>query len=397
MIVDWVPAHFPRDEWALARFDGTALYEHADPRRGAQPDWGTLVFNFGRNEVRNFLVANALYWIEEFHIDGLRVDAVASMLYLDYSRKPGEWIPNQYGGRENLEAIAFIKQFNEQVHSRHPGVMTIAEESTAWPAVSRPTSSGGLGFTFKWNMGWMHDTLDYISKDPIFRRYHQQQLTFGLWYAWAENFILPLSHDEVVHLKASLIGKTPGDRWQRFANLRALFGWMWAHPGKKLLFMGGEFAQWAEWNHDRSLDWHLLEEPDHAGMQRLVADLCHVYQQIARAVGGGRQQRGLPLDRRRQRRPERGQLRAHGRARPSRAWPASPTSRRRCTTASASACPRAGAWREVINTDAADYGGSGGRQPGPRGDRGDELARLRAVGADDGAAARRGLAGAPEE
>ncbi len=358
VIVDWVPAHFPRDEWALARFDGTALYEHADPRRGAQPDWGTLVFNFGRNEVRNFLVANALYWIEEFHVDGLRVDAVASMLYLDYSRKPGEWIPNQYGGRENLEAIAFIKQFNEQVHSRHPGVMTIAEESTAWPAVSRPTASGGLGFTFKWNMGWMHDTLDYISKDPIFRRYHQQQLTFGVWYAWAENFILPLSHDEVVHLKASLIGKTPGDRWQRFANLRALFGWMWAHPGKKLLFMGGEFAQWAEWNHDRSLDWHLLDEPDHAGMQRLVGDLCRVYRSIPalwevdgnsegfRWIDAGNVDQSVVSF-----------VRYDASGHPGAACIAnfSPTVYHGFRVG----LPLAGAWREVINSDAADYGGSG--------------------------------------
>ncbi|HEY2593872.1 MAG TPA: 1,4-alpha-glucan branching protein GlgB, partial [Chloroflexota bacterium] len=358
VIVDWVPAHFPRDEWALARFDGTALYEHADPRRGAQPDWGTLVFNFGRNEVRNFLVANALYWIEEFHIDGLRVDAVASMLYLDYSRKAGEWIPNQYGGRENLEAIAFIKEFNEQVHSRHPGVMTIAEESTAWPAVSRPTSSGGLGFTFKWNMGWMHDTLDYISKDPVFRRYHQQQLTFGLWYAWAENFILPLSHDEVVHLKASLIGKTPGDRWQRFANLRALFGWMWAHPGKKLLFMGGEFAQWAEWNHDSSLDWHLLEQPDHAGMQRLVADLCHVYREtpaLWEVDGSSEGFRWIDAGNVDQSVISFVRLDAHGHPGVACIANFSPAVYQGFRVG----LPAAGPWREVINTDAADYGGSG--------------------------------------
>ena len=273
VILDWVPAHFPRDDWALARFDGTALYEHIDPRRGEQPDWGTLVFNFGRNEVRNFLVANARYWVEEFHIDGLRVDAVASMLYLDYSRREGEWVPNQYGGRENLEAIAFLREFNEALHGDHPGVITVAEESTAWPGVSRPTSTGGLGFNFKWNMGWMHDTLDYISKDSVFRRYHHHQMTFGLWYAWSENFVLPLSHDEVVHQKRSLLGKMPGDRWQQFANLRALFGWMWAHPGKKLLFMGGELGQWAEWSHRQSLDWHLLEYPEHLGVQRLVQDI----------------------------------------------------------------------------------------------------------------------------
>ena len=273
VILDWVPAHFPRDDWALARFDGTALYEHIDPRRGEQPDWGTLVFNFGRNEVRNFLVANARYWVEEFHIDGLRVDAVASMLYLDYSRREGEWVPNQYGGRENLEAIAFLREFNETLHTDHPGVITVAEESTAWPGVSRPTSTGGLGFTFKWNMGWMHDTLDYISKDSVFRRYHHHQMTFGLWYAWSESFVLPLSHDEVVHRKRSLLSKMPGDRWQQLANLRALFGWMWAHPGKKLLFMGGELGQWAEWSHRQSLDWHLLEHPEHLGVQRLVQDL----------------------------------------------------------------------------------------------------------------------------
>jgi 1,4-alpha-glucan branching enzyme len=358
VIVDWVPAHFPRDEWALAQFDGTALYEHADPRRGAQPDWGTLVFNFGRNEVRNFLVANALFWIEEFHIDGLRVDAVASMLYLDYSRKAGEWVANQYGGRENLEAIAFLREFNEQVHSRHPGAMTIAEESTAWPAVSRPTASGGLGFTFKWNMGWMHDTLDYISKDPIFRRYHHQQLTFGVWYAWAENFILPLSHDEVVHLKGSLIGKMPGDRWQQFANLRTLFGWMWAHPGKKLLFMGGEFAQWAEWNHDRSLDWHLLDQPEHAGMQRLVADLCHVYQRTPalwqvdgssdgfRWVDAGNVDQNVVSF-----------VRMDASGTPGLACIAnfSPNVYHDFRVG----LPVAGAWTEVINTDSVDYGGSG--------------------------------------
>ena len=273
VILDWVPAHFPRDEWALARFDGTALYEHIDPRRGEQPDWGTLVFNFGRNEVRNFLIANARYWVEEFHIDGLRVDAVASMLYLDYSRKAGEWLPNKYGGRENLEAIGFLREFNEVIHGDYPGVITAAEESTAWPGVSRPTSSGGLGFTFKWSMGWMHDTLDYMTKDPIFRRYHQHQLTFAFLYAWSENFVLPLSHDEVVHMKGSLLTKMPGDRWQKFANLRALLAWMWAHPGKKLLFMGGELAAAAEWNHDRSLDWHLLEYPEHRGVQRLVQDI----------------------------------------------------------------------------------------------------------------------------
>ena len=277
VIVDWVPAHFPRDAWALARFDGTALYEHADPRQGEHPDWGTLVFNFGRNEVRNFLVANALFWIDEYHIDGLRVDAVASMLYLDYSRNHGEWLPNPFGGRENLEAIDFIRETNAVVHRVHPGVMMIAEESTSWPAVSRPTHLGGLGFGFKWNMGWMNDTLVYFTKEPVHRRWHHHQLTFALLYAFHENFILPLSHDEVSHGKRSLLSKMPGDRWQQFANLRALLAWMWAHPGRQLLFMGGEIAQNDEWKHDGSIDWHLLEHPEHRGVQDLVRVLNHTY------------------------------------------------------------------------------------------------------------------------
>jgi 1,4-alpha-glucan branching enzyme len=276
IIVDWVPAHFPKDQFALARFDGTALYEHADPRQGEHPDWGTLVFNFGRHEVRNFLVANALYWIEEFHIDGLRVDAVASMLYLDYSRKQGEWVPNRFGGRENLDAVEFLKDLNTVVYGAHPGVMTVAEESTAWPAVSKPTYVGGLGFGFKWNMGWMHDTLQYFSKDAVHRRHHHHQLTFGLLYAFSENFVLPLSHDEVVHGKGSLVGKMPGERHVQLANLRALLAWMWAHPGSRLLFMGGELAQVQEWSHDRSLDWHLLDDPGHAGVQALVRTLNHL-------------------------------------------------------------------------------------------------------------------------
>jgi 1,4-alpha-glucan branching enzyme len=281
VILDWVPGHFPRDDFALARFDGTALYEHADPRRGAHPEWGTLVFNHGRNEVRNFLVSNALFWLEEYHADGLRVDAVASMLYLDYSRQEGEWIPNRFGGREDLDAVAFLKQLNEVVHAREPGIISAAEESTAWPGVSRPTYLGGLGFGFKWNMGWMHDTLGYFQQDPIYRRWHHHELTFSLVYAFTENFILPLSHDEVVHGKGSLYGKMPGDRWQKLANLRALYAYMWAHPGKKLLFMGGEFAQEAEWSHERSLDWHLLERPEHAGIQSLVRDLNHAYRSEA--------------------------------------------------------------------------------------------------------------------
>jgi 1,4-alpha-glucan branching enzyme len=277
VIVDWVPAHFPRDEFALARFDGTALYEHEDPRKGSHPDWGTLVFNFGRNEVRNFLVANALFWLQEYHIDGLRVDAVASMLYLDYSRNPGEWIPNVFGGRENLEAVSFLKETNESVYAEHPGALMIAEESTAWPAVSRPTYLGGLGFGFKWNMGWMHDTLQYFSRDPLFRRYHQNELTFGLIYAWTENFVLPLSHDEVVHGKGSLMTKMPGDRWQQLAGLRALFGWMWAHPGKQLIFMGCELADDHEWSHEHSLNWDLLHNPEHAGVRAAVQALNRVY------------------------------------------------------------------------------------------------------------------------
>ena len=279
VIVDWVPAHFPKDEWALAQFDGTALYEHADPKKGEHPDWGTLVFNYGRNEVRNFLTANALYWIDEMHVDGLRVDAVASMLYLDYSRKEGEWVPNPFGGRENLEAISLMKDLNTVIHGAHPGVLMLAEESTAWPGVSRPVHLGGLGFGFKWNMGWMHDTLSYFSKDPIYRRFHHNQLTFSMMYAWSENFVLPLSHDEVVHGKGSLYRKMPGDPWQKRANLRALYAYMWAHPGKQLLFMGGEIAQDREWDHDSSLDWHLQSDPGHAGVQRLVADLNRLYRE----------------------------------------------------------------------------------------------------------------------
>ncbi len=277
VLLDWVPGHFPRDDWALARFDGTAVYEHADPRRGAHPDWGTLVFNHGRAEVRNFLLANALYWLEEFHVDGLRVDAVASMLYLDYSRREGEWLPNRFGGREDLDAVSFLKELNEVVHGREPGVVSAAEESTAWPGVSRPTYLGGLGFGLKWNMGWMHDTLDYLQRDPVYRRFHHHQLTFSLMYAFSENFILPLSHDEVVHGKGSLLQKMPGDRWQQLANLRALYAYMWAHPGKKLLFMGGELAQEREWDVEGSLEWHLLERPEHAGVRSLVRDLNRLY------------------------------------------------------------------------------------------------------------------------
>ncbi len=273
VLIDWVPGHFPRDAFALGRFDGSALYEHEDPREGAHPDWGTLIFNFGRHEVRNFLLANALFWLDEYHLDGLRVDAVASMLYRDYSRREGEWLPNAFGGRENLEAISFLKELNHTVTERVPGALVIAEESTAWPQVSRPVHEGGLGFSHKWNMGWMHDTLAYFSRDPLFRRYHHHQLTFGLLYAFSERFVLPLSHDEVVHGKRSLLSKMPGDDWQKLANLRALYGWMWAHPGKKLLFMGGELGQWNEWNHEASLDWHLHQSPPHAALGALVARL----------------------------------------------------------------------------------------------------------------------------
>ncbi len=359
VIVDWVPAHFPRDDWALARFDGSALYEHADPRQGSHPDWGTLVFNLGRNEVRNFLVANALYWFSEFHIDGLRVDAVASMLYLDYSREPGEWVPNVFGGRENLDTVAFLRELNEVAYATHPGVITVAEESTAWPAVSRPTYLGGLGFGFKWNMGWMHDTLEYFSKDPIHRRYHHDELTFGLLYAFTENFILPLSHDEVVHGKGSLIAKMPGDRWSELANLRCLYAWMWAHPGKQLIFMGDEIAQGAEWSHERSLDWHLLEDPGNAGVQSLVRDLNWTYRDTPALWEADGAPEGFAwIDAsdvehnvlsflRRAAPPGRGVVACVANL--------SPVVRHGYRIG----LPAAGVWREVLNTDAACYGGSG--------------------------------------
>ncbi len=279
MILDWVPGHFPSDDFALASFDGTALYEHSDPREGYHQDWNTLIYNYGRREVSNFLVGNALYWIERFGIDALRVDAVASMIYRDYSRKEGEWVPNEYGGRENLEAIEFLRNTNRVLGEQTPGAVTMAEESTDFAGVTRPSSTGGLGFWFKWNLGWMHDTLDYMQLDPIYRRYHHDKMTFGMLYNYTENFVLPLSHDEVVHGKKSILDRMPGDAWQKFANLRAYYGWLFAFPGKKLLFMGNEFAQGREWNHDASLDWHLLEGGDnwHHGVQRLVRDLNHTY------------------------------------------------------------------------------------------------------------------------
>jgi len=277
VVVDWVPAHFPRDGHGLRRFDGTALYEHADPRQGDHRDWGTHIFNYGRHEVRNYLISNALFWFDKYHIDGVRVDAVASMLYLDYSREEGDWLANEYGGRENLHAISFLKELNEQAHLQHPGVLTIAEESTAWPGVSRPTYLGGLGFSLKWNMGWMNDTLRYMGHDPVHRKYHHDELTFSLIYAFHENFVLPLSHDEVVHMKGSLMDQVPGDLWQKFANMRMLFSYMWTHPGKKLLFMGGDFGQWNEWNFDTSLQWDLMQWDTHRGLNKCVADLNHLY------------------------------------------------------------------------------------------------------------------------
>jgi 1,4-alpha-glucan branching enzyme len=279
VILDWVPSHFPDDPHGLARFDGTHLYEHADPRLGFHPEWKSAIFNYGRHEVRAFLASSAHFWLEKYHVDGLRVDAVASMLYLDYGRKHGEWIPNTYGGKENLDAIEFLKHLNIAVGRDFPDTRTIAEESTSWPMVSRPVVTGGLGFSMKWNMGWMHDTLDYFKHDPVYRRFHHDALTFSLWYAFSENFVLPLSHDEVVYGKRSLLDKMPGDRWQKFANLRLLFGYMWTHPGKKLLFMGGEFGQWREWAHEGQLDWDLTQEGDHSGLQRWVADLNRAYRE----------------------------------------------------------------------------------------------------------------------
>ena len=298
VILDWVPAHFPTDEHGLAYFDGTHLYEHDDPRQGVQREWNTFLYNFGRREVRNFLISNALFWFDKYHIDGLRADAVASMLYLDYAKKEGEWIPNRFGGRENLEAIDFLRALNEHVYAEHPRATTIAEESTAWPMVSKPTYLGGLGFGFKWNMGWMHDTLAYMSKDPIYRAYHHNQILFSIMYAFSENFVLPFSHDEVVYGKGSMLRKMPGDDWRKFANLRLLYGYMFGHPGKKMLFMGDDFGQWNEWNHDSSLDWHLLErDPRHKQLQRWVRDLNTLHARRACALRTGFRPAGFRVDR----------------------------------------------------------------------------------------------------
>lgn len=357
VLMDWVPAHFPKDDWALARFDGTCLYEHPDPRLGEHPDWGTYVFDFGRREVRNFLVSNAIYWLEEFHIDGLRVDAVASMLYLDYSRDDGQWVPNQFGGRENLDAVQFLQEMNATVYKRVPGVVTIAEESTAWPGVTTPTHAGGLGFGFKWNMGWMNDSLGYMQRDPIHRKYHHNEMTFSLMYSFSERFILPLSHDEVVHGKGSLIGKMPGDRWQALANLRAYLAFMWAHPGKKLLFMGSEFAQSEEWSSERGLDWWLLQFPEHEGVYRTIADLNRVYREHPALWERDHEATGFEW------------IDADGAEDNTFSWlrwdqsgncvaaviNMSPVPR----TNARLGLPRAGLWTEILNTDASLYGGSG--------------------------------------
>ncbi len=358
VIVDWVPAHFPRDAWALARFDGTSLYEHEDPRQGAHQDWGTLIFNYGRHEVRNFLAANALFWCDRFHIDGLRVDAVASMLYLDYSRREGEWVPNQYGGRENLDAVDFLKQVNHLVHTEYPGVVTIAEESTAWPMVTRPPYLGGLGFSLKWNMGWMHDTLRYVQREPVHRKFHQDDLTFAMLYHHNENFVLPLSHDEIVHGKGSLINKMPGDPWQKFANLRLLLGYQWLFPGKKLLFMGGEIGQWTEWNENSSIDWSLLEQGSyHRGMQRFVEDLNRLYRRHSALWHGDYDHDGFKWvdcsDH------EHGVLSFLRRSRDVDApvmviMNLTPVPR----SGYRIGLPCAGVWREILNSDAEIYGGS---------------------------------------
>ncbi len=358
VILDWVPSHFPADQHGLAFFDGTYLFEHADPRQGFHPEWSSAIFNYDRNEVRAFLASSALFWLDRYHVDGLRVDAVASMLYLDYGRREGEWIPNVHGGRENLGAMHFLRRLNEAVYRDHPDTQTIAEESTAWPMVSRPVWAGGLGFGMKWNMGWMNDTLNYFRQDPVFRKYHHDRITFGIWYAFTENFVLPLSHDEVVHGKGALVGKMPGDEWQQFANLRLLYGWMWAHPGKKLLFMGGEFGQRREWQHEESLEWHVLQYPLHAGLMRWVADLNRCYRAEAAL-----HERDFSADGfewvdchdweasvvsflRRGRRPQDTLLVVCN---------FTPVPRH----GYAVGVPQGGWWRELLNSDGAEYGGSG--------------------------------------
>jgi 1,4-alpha-glucan branching enzyme len=363
VLIDWVPGHFPTDAHGLGRFDGTALYEHEDPRLGFHQDWSTLIYNYGRTEVANFLIANGLYWLDRFHIDGLRVDAVASMLYLDYSRKAGEWVPNKYGGRENLEAVAFLRRLNELAFGEYPGATTIAEESTAWPSVSRPVYLGGLGFGYKWNMGWMHDTLRYMSKEPVHRRFHQGDLTFGLLYAFSENFVLPLSHDEVVHGKGSLLAKMPGDRWQKFANLRAYYGFMWSHPGKKLLFMGGELGQEREWDYRTSVDWHLLGDPLHKGVQRLVRDLNLVYRAQKPLHELDCEAAGFEwIDAADSEQSVLSYLRKDKAGRPVVAvCNFTPVVRH----AYRIGVPLEGPWRELLNTDAEVYGGSGVRNGGP--------------------------------
>ena len=357
VIIDWVPSHFPGDEHGLVYFDGTHLYEHADPRQGYHPDWNSYIFNYGRSEVRAMLASSARFWLDRYHADGLRVDAVASMLYLDYGRRGGEWVPNRQGGRENLDAIAFLRHMNESVYRDFPDVQTTAEESTAWPMVSRPTDVGGLGFGLKWNMGWMHDTLAYMARDPVHRRHHQHEITFSIWYAFSENFVLPLSHDEVVYGKRSLLSKMPGDDWQRFANLRLLFGYQWLHPGKKLLFMGGEFGQWREWDHDRSLDWHLLEMPRHQGVQRWVRDLNRAYRDEAALHVADCNAEGFEWI-------EQGDAglsvlafvrRAPGADSIVVACNFTPVPRHNYRIG----VPRGGHWEELLNSDALVYGGSG--------------------------------------
>ncbi len=363
VILDWVPAHFPRDFWGLARFDGTALYEHEDPRLGQHPDWGTLIFNYGRHEVKNFLLSNALFWLKEFHIDGLRMDAVASMLYLDYSRKDGEWRPNKFGGRENLEAVDFLRELNMVVHGQVPGAITLAEESTSWPGVSRPVYAGGLGFTFKWNMGWMHDTLKYMSKEPVHRKFHHNNLTFSFLYAFSENFLLPLSHDEVVHGKGALLSKMPGDMWQQQANLRILYAYMWAHPGKKLLFMGSEFGQWREWSESRELDWNLLGYPAHDGIRVLVRDLNGLLRREPAMHKHDHDWTGFSwLD------CADYEASVYTFVRTAEGYPPvlwvfnfTPVVRYGYHVP----CPGEGVWREVLNTDSAYYGGSNAGNPFP--------------------------------